>query len=154
MAGGGEVAERKVKSLLKFGAKVVVVAPTFTKLLSRIKAARLVRRGYRTGDLKGAALVIAATDDPKINRRISKDARLRNILVNVVDAPSLCSFIVPSVIKRGPLVVAISTSGRAPALAKALRLKLQKVITPGLGKLAQELGKARRQRLGTASVGA
>ena len=146
VVGGGAVAERKVRSLLKFGARVVVVAPSWTKQLAGIPAVRLVRRGYRTRDLAGAVLVIAATDDLALNRQIARDAQRENILVNVVDAPELCSFIVPSMIKRGPLVVAISTSGQAPAMAKALRLELQKIITPQLGKLAARLGIIRRKR--------
>ena len=119
--------------------------------LAKSGKVKLARRKYRSSDLKEAALVIAATDDGEVNRRVALDAKKNKILVNVIDRPELCSFIAPSVIKRGPLVVSISTSGNAPAFSKALRLKLEKIVTPALGKLAGELGRIRRQKLGTAS---
>lgn len=146
VVGGGVVAERKVISLVKFGAEVLVIAPRLAAVLAKIKGVGLLRREYRRADIKHAVLVVAATDNMALNRQIARDAMRENILVNVVDAPDLCSFIVPSMIKRGPLVVSISTSGQAPAMAKALRLELQKIITPQLGKLAARLGKIRRKR--------
>ncbi|MBI5079040.1 bifunctional precorrin-2 dehydrogenase/sirohydrochlorin ferrochelatase [Candidatus Saganbacteria bacterium] len=153
VVGGGRVAERKVVALLRFGAAVVVVSSSFTaklRCLARERRIELIRRRYRAGDLSGAILAIAATDDPAANEKISEDAEKGKILVNVVDKPSLCSFIAPSIIKRGPLMVSISTSGQAPALSKALRVKLEELISPRMGKLVEELGK-RRRKLGTAS---
>ena len=143
VVGGGAVAERKVKTLLDFGALVWVVAPRFS---FKIKGVKFIRRKYRSGDLRNAVLAIAATDDDGLNRKIAAGARAQKIPVNVIDAPKLCTFIAPSIIKRGPLVVSISTSGQAPALAKALRLKLEKLITPQFGKLALALGKIRRAK--------
>lgn len=152
VVGGGKVAERKVKTLLKFGAKVTVVSPSFSSGLSHLaNELTLIKRAYRASDLNGSVLVIAATDQPATNRRIAADARKNRVLVNVIDKPELCSFIAPSVIKRGPLVVSISTSGQAPAFSKTLRLKLEKIVTPAMGRLAGELGRIRRQRRGTAS---
>jgi precorrin-2 dehydrogenase/sirohydrochlorin ferrochelatase len=163
VVGGGKVAQRKIKTLLNFGARVVAVAPRFTAGISRLSGkVKLIPRKYKSGDLTHAALAIVATDDPVVNRKISADARRSGVLVNVIDQPALCSFIAPSVIKRGPLVVSISTSGQSPAFAKALRLKLERLISPKMGKLVNALGKVRaatrfaqrRQRLGTASPGA
>lgn len=153
--GGGAVAERKARTLLEFGAKTAVVAPDLTPGLIKLsKAGRIktTRRKYQLGDLNKVFLAIAATDDSATNKRIFLDATKAKILVNVIDRPELCSFIAPSFIKRGPLVVSISTSGHAPALSKAIRLKLEKIITPALGKLASELGKIRRKKLGTATL--
>jgi precorrin-2 dehydrogenase/sirohydrochlorin ferrochelatase len=154
VAGGGAVAERKVGTLLDFGARVIVVSTSFTPGLLRLgkrNKIRLVNRKFKSGDIEDAFLIIAATDDRKTNEHVSNAARKAGVLVNVVDQPKLCSFIAPSVIKRGPLVVSISTSGQAPLFAKAMRLKLEKFVTPALGKLAVELGKIRRQKLGTAT---
>lgn len=147
VVGGGTVAERKVSTLLEFGARVVVVAPLITARLKQLTRSRKIvarLKKYSSADLRQAVLVIGATSDRALNKKIAKDAIKKNILVNIVDDPELCSFIVPSKIKRGALVVSISTSGQAPALAKALRIKLEKIITPELGRLANELGKIRR----------
>lgn len=155
VVGGGKVAERKIAALLKFGVQVLAVSPEFTRRIRRLAASgkiEIFRRTYRRKDVRGAVLVIAATDDPELNRSVADDARRARALVNVVDQPALCSFIAPSVIKRGPLVVSISTSGQAPALSKKLRLKLEKIITPQIGRLAEELGRIRRKKLGTAPL--
>lgn len=153
VVGGGPVAERKIKTLLGFGGKVVAVAPNFTSGLCRLASrVKLVRRRYIKSDLQGIELVIAATDDQAVNKAVTQDARQHKVLVNVVDQPKLCSYILPSVIKRGPLVISISTSGEAPGYAKELRLRLEKIITPKLGRLVTALGKKRRRRLGIASA--
>ena len=132
VVGGGKVAERKISALLKAGADVTVVTPSLTpglqKALSQKKIAHLARP-YMRGDLKGAFLAIAATDSSATNRRVSKDAPG---LVNVVDVPSECNFIAPSVVRRGPLLLAISTSGTSPAFARTLRKELQKSYGPEL----------------------
>lgn len=125
VVGGGAVAERKVRSLLDAGADVTVVSPALTKKLIQLKQQRLVThkaRGFREADLKGCFLAIAATDDPEVNLRVSEAAACP---VNVVDAPFLCSFIVPSFVKRGLLTLAISTGGASPALARAIRKELE-----------------------------
>ena len=124
--GGGTVAERKAGTLLKAGARVTVVSPELTEKLGNLEQNKIIKhisRGYRKNDIKDAFLVVAATDSSDINTRVSRDARG---LVNVVDLPSLCNFIAPSVITRGALTIAISTSGISPALAKTIRKELEK----------------------------
>lgn len=132
VVGGGKVAERKVSALLKAGAQVTVISPSLTPGLQKAVSGKKISylpRLYRRGDLKGAFLTIAATDSPETNRRVSKDAPG---LVNVVDVPSECNFIAPSVVRRGPLLLAVSTSGTSPALAKTLRKELEKSYGPEL----------------------
>lgn len=128
--GGGKVAERKVISLLRAGGEVTVVSPTITARLEREKSRGSIshlRRRFLEKDLAGAFLVISATDSPEINSKAAKNAPA---LVNVVDVPSLCNFIVPSAVKRGPLVVAVSTSGVSPAMARTLRMELKGIYGP------------------------
>jgi precorrin-2 dehydrogenase/sirohydrochlorin ferrochelatase len=125
VVGGGKVAERKVLSLLKSGAEVTVISPFLTGKLAREKSRENIRhlaRSYRKNDLKGAFIVIAATDSPDVNHTVGGDAP---ILVNVADVPAECNFIAPSVVERGPLTIAISTGGISPALSKALRKELE-----------------------------
>ncbi len=130
--GGGAVAQRKVRMLLSFGAAVKVVAPRVTRVISRLAAAGAIElspRAFAGEDLTGAALVFAATDENDVNRSVREEGRKRSIPVNVADAPDLCDFYVPSVVRKGPIIVAISTSGLLPSLSKKLRLDLQKWIT-------------------------
>ncbi|MBF8267834.1 MAG: siroheme synthase [Dehalococcoidia bacterium] len=127
--GGGEVAERKIASLLECGARVRVISPEATEAVQRIAGAgslRWEKREYREGDLEGAFLAIAATDDTSVNRVIAREAQRSRVLLNVVDVTSLCTFIAPAVVRRGDVVVAISTSGLSPALARKLREELEK----------------------------
>lgn len=145
--GGGKVAERKIFKLLKAGADVTVISPKITKRIEREKRRRRVKhisRKYRKGDQKNALLVISATDSKDINEKVSKDA---SCLVNVVDSPALCNFIVPSVIKRGPLTIAISTRGISPALSRAIRKELEKLYGPEFVKYLELLGKMRRKAM-------
>ncbi|MCK5271509.1 MAG: bifunctional precorrin-2 dehydrogenase/sirohydrochlorin ferrochelatase [Sedimentisphaerales bacterium] len=127
--GGGHVAERKVLGLLESGAQITVVSPELTKKLAELHAdgqIEVCRCDYQRGDLAGAWLVIAATDDEQINRQIFTEANERHIFCNVVDRPELCSFQVPAVVRRGDLQIAVSTSGTSPILAKLIRQQLQK----------------------------
>jgi precorrin-2 dehydrogenase/sirohydrochlorin ferrochelatase len=127
VVGGGKVAERKLFALLRAGADLTVISPEITRKIDieRKKGGiRHIRRQYRKGDLRGTFLVIAATDSPAINERISRDAPC---LVNVVDTPHLCNFIVPSVMKRGAMTIAISTGGVSPALSRSIRKELEKL---------------------------
>ena len=122
--GGGEVAERKVHGLIEAGGDVTLVSPSATVGLQHLVSGGKVRwaeRGYEPGDLAGAFLAIAATDDEQVNRRVHEEARRERALLNVVDVTPLCDFIAPSVVERGPVTVAISTSGTSPALARKLR---------------------------------
>ncbi len=125
VAGGGPVAERKVLSLIAAGASVTVISPALTKGLREMKSKGSIThrgRAYRKGDVRGAFLVIAATDSEETNRLIASEA---SGLVNVVDVPKLCNFIAPSVVRRGSFVIAVSTSGVSPALSKSIRKELQ-----------------------------
>jgi precorrin-2 dehydrogenase/sirohydrochlorin ferrochelatase len=129
--GAGKVATRKIRSLLAAGARVTVIAPTGTAAigtLARARKLRWLRRRYRAGDLRGARLVIAATDNPELNRRICAEARRRRLLVNCVAPPEAGNFIVPAVARRGTLTIAISTGGASPGLAKRLRRDLERVL--------------------------
>ncbi|MDD5008637.1 MAG: bifunctional precorrin-2 dehydrogenase/sirohydrochlorin ferrochelatase [Syntrophorhabdaceae bacterium] len=145
--GGGKVAERKVKMLLKFDAMVKLISPDVTnalRLLAQKGKINIVRRGYRTTDLRNVSLIFAATDNEKMNNKIRDDARRRNIPVNVVDNPDLCDFIVPSIIKKGPLVIAISTSGVLPLLSKKLRKEIDSIVTKDYIQYADIVGKFRK----------
>jgi len=145
--GGGKVAERKVFALLRTGADLTVVSPEITGKIERIKkkgGIKHIRRQYRKGDVRDAFLVIAATDSPEINERISRDAPC---LVNVVDTPHLCNFIVPSVMKRGAMTIAISTGGVSPALSRSIRKELEKLYGAGFSIYLESLRKIRAEAL-------
>ena len=146
--GGGEVAERKVESLLAAGATVTVVAPILNSALTKLadsKAVELRQRRFIESDLDGNLLVISATDDPAAQQQIAAAARERNILINTVDQPQLCDFIVPAIVRKGYVVLAISTSGRSPALAAALRAKVDSLITDDAARAARILGEVRSE---------
>ena len=145
--GGGKVAERKVKMLLRFGAQVKVISPDVTnalRLLAQKGKIHIAMRRYRAADLCNASLVFAATDDEKINNRIRDDAGRAKVPVNVVDDPDLCDFIVPSIIKKGPVVVAISTSGMLPLLSKKLRQEMEAIVTKDYIRYADTIGRFRK----------
>jgi precorrin-2 dehydrogenase/sirohydrochlorin ferrochelatase len=132
VVGGGKVAERKVLVLLKTGADVTVISPSITRRLQRERVKKTLRhipRDFARNDLKGAFLAIAATDSSEINREAAVRAP---VLVNVVDVPSECNFITPSVITRGDLTIAISTGGTSPALAKTVRKELERIYGKGV----------------------
>ncbi len=125
--GGGKVAERKIETLLEYGAIIRIISRRLTKKLkSLVESGEIQHIGedFRDIHLDNAFLVIAATDDKQLNHKISKSARNRGLLINVVDQLSDCDFIVPSIVRRGDLLIAISTSGKSPALAKKIRKKL------------------------------
>jgi precorrin-2 dehydrogenase/sirohydrochlorin ferrochelatase len=149
VVGGGGVGTRKVETLLACGARVEVVSPEVTEGLRRLAgggAIRLRERAYAAADLEGIFLVIGATDDEELNRRISSDAAALNILCNIADRPEKCNFILPAVVRRGDLVLTVSTSGRSPALAKKLRRELERQFGPEYAVLLKLMG-AIRQRL-------
>ncbi len=131
--GGGTIAERKVEAVLAAGGEVTLISPELTAALSDLEAAgRLTvrQRSYQRGDLDAVALVIAATDDPALQRQIAADAKQANILCNIVDQPALCSFIVPAVLQQGDLTIAVSTTGASPALVKKIRQDLAEQFGP------------------------
>jgi len=127
VAGGGSVAQRKVAGLLRAGAQVTVVAPRVCLGLARLRTRlKIRRRAYRTSDLRNRWLVVAATADPDVNRKIFEDASRARVFCNVVDQPELCTFQVPAVVRRGRLQIGISTDGASPALARNIRRQLEK----------------------------
>ena len=140
VVGGGPIALRKLDNLLRAGAKAVVVAPELTaEFQARIGQSEISHRARRfeDADLDGMHLVIAATDDRAVNRRISELANARQIPVNVADQPQDCTFIMPSVIDRSPVVVAVSTGSSSPVLARMLRARLESLVPAGYGRLAE-----------------
>jgi uroporphyrin-III C-methyltransferase / precorrin-2 dehydrogenase / sirohydrochlorin ferrochelatase len=139
LVGGGEVAARKARLLLAAGARLIVVAPTLGPTLTQMaKEGRVVHeaREYADDLLKGSALVLAATDDAVVNREVHAGASALGVPVNVVDHPELCTFVMPSIVDRSPVVVAVSTGGAAPVLARQIRAKLETLIPTGYGRLA------------------
>jgi len=139
LVGGGAVALRKSELLLRAGAALKVVTITaHTPLLDLAAAGRidLALRAFASSDLEGVAFVIAATDDVAVNARVAAEAKARNIPVNVVDAPQLCTAILPAVVDRDPVLVAIGTEGTAPVLARRLRERIEVLLEPSLGALA------------------
>ncbi len=144
--GGGEVASRKVKLLHKAGARICVVAPELhAELEDMLSLAHIshVAAVFSPQHLTGAVVVIAATDDENVNREVSLAAQAANIPVNVVDAPELCTFIVPSIVDRSPLLVAVSSGGSAPVLARMLRTRIETMIPASYGRLAALAGEFR-----------
>jgi precorrin-2 dehydrogenase/sirohydrochlorin ferrochelatase len=146
IVGGGQVAERKADRLLACGAAVEVVSRRLTARLAALReAGRIVHHdaGYRESFLAGVFLVIGATDDEAVNERVSRDARDRGILVNIVDDPERCDFILPAVLERGDLAIAVATGGRSPALAREIRLALEANYGPEYAVLTEILGRVR-----------
>ncbi|WP_322977851.1 siroheme synthase CysG [Pseudomonas sp. C11] len=147
VVGGGEVALRKARLLAEAGAQLRVVAPDIRSELQAMAGEQgMFLRGYQTDDLQGIGLVIAATDDEPLNARISAEAQALGIPVNVVDAPALCSVIFPAIVDRSPLIVAVSSGGDAPVLARLIRAKIETWIPATYGQLAN-LGKRFRERV-------
>lgn len=143
VVGGGKVAERKVLGLLESGADVVVVSPELSAGLRGLQAEGRITweaRGYQQGDVAGFFLVMAATDNREVQDQVQADAARHQILVNVADVPEKCNFILPALVKRGALSIAISTSGKSPALAKRLRRELQELIGPEHELLTEVMG--------------
>ena len=144
--GGGAVCARKAETMMRYGARVTIVAPEVTDEISgwandgRIK---LTRKEYDEADLEGASIVIASTDDACINGRIARDCRRRKIPVNVVDVTHLCEFIVPAIVQQGSIQLAVSTGGKSPALARTLKENLQKFVGPEYAELNDLLGTLR-----------
>jgi siroheme synthase-like protein len=146
--GGGAVAERKVEGLLDAGAVVTVVSPALTPVLAAlVRGGRVthVARGYVAGDLAGASLAFAATDDGAINAAVAQEGRERGVWVNAADDPAHCDAILPAVVRRGAITVAIGTGGASPALARAVREKVELALPEAYGALAEIAGSLRRE---------
>ncbi|MGB6430371.1 MAG: bifunctional precorrin-2 dehydrogenase/sirohydrochlorin ferrochelatase, partial [Candidatus Acidiferrales bacterium] len=150
VVGAGAIAESKIESLLRAGARVKVVAPEATDRVRRWARARQIAwraRAYRPGDLAGAFLVIAATSSAKLHGAIFRQARRGGILCNAVDDPPNCDFYYPAVVRRGSLQIAISTGGESPSLAARLRAELERQFGPEYGAWVKSLGRTRARIL-------
>ena len=151
VVGGGGVGTRKVMGLLAGGAKVTVVSPELSPELQALAPERIFwrRKEYHSRDLEGMFLVFGATNDEEINRRIHNDAMDENILCNISDRPEICNFILPSVVRRGDLILAVSTSGKSPAFAKKLRIDFEQQFGEEYATFLQLMGAIRGRLLGT-----
>jgi precorrin-2 dehydrogenase/sirohydrochlorin ferrochelatase len=152
VVGGGDVGLEKVEGLLVCGGDVVLVAPEANDELQRLAAEGSIRweqREYRREDLEGTFLVIAATSETDVNIRVYEDAEERAMLVNVVDVPPLCNFILPAIFRSGPLAIAISTAGASPALAKRMRNEIAEEYGEPYARLAELLNEVRGWAKGT-----
>jgi siroheme synthase-like protein len=146
VVGGGDVGLEKVEGLLLCGGDVTLVAPHAHDELVRLATERSIvweRREYVASDLEGSFLVIAATDDSEVNIAVHEDAEARAMLVNVVDVPPLCNFILPAIVRSGPLAIAISTAGASPALAKRMKREIAEQFGEDYARLAVLLNDAR-----------
>jgi precorrin-2 dehydrogenase/sirohydrochlorin ferrochelatase len=146
VVGGGRVAARRAAGLLAAGARVVAVSRAFSPGFARLEPAggvTRVRRAYRTGDVAGASLVVAATDDPRVNARVRADARRAGVWVNVADDPARSDFIVPAVVRRGGFLLALSSGGASPALMGELRRELDRLVPDDVAVFVANLAKAR-----------
>jgi len=152
VVGAGSVAESKISSLLDSGAQITVVAPAAFKSVQDLASARKIRlvpRKFAPADLNRIFLVVAATSDPQVNRAVFHEARERGVLCNSVDDPPHCDFYFPAVVRRGPLQVAISTSGESPALAQRIRREIEESLDASCGDWVEEIGEIRREIMAT-----
>jgi precorrin-2 dehydrogenase/sirohydrochlorin ferrochelatase len=148
VVGGGQVATRKIRALLAAGAAVTVISPEATETIRQwacTKRIRWARHPYRAGDLRRACLAVAATDCEEINRRVCAEARRRGLLVNCVAPPSAGNFIMPSVVRRGGVTIAVSTGGTSPAFAKRLRRGLERFFRRGYPALLKQMAAIRKR---------
>lgn len=154
--GGGKIAARKVENLLAADSRVRVISPALTielQVLVDSGEIAYVPRSYQDGDLEGAFLVIAATDDPAVNQSVWAEAEQRGCLINVVDDPVHSNFILPAVVRRAELSIAISTGGSSPALARRLRERIEKLIGTEYGVLSSLMAELRPELISTFPAG-
>ena len=152
VVGGGEIGLEKVEGLLASGGNVVLVAPRAVPALEDLAAEGSIaweRRDYRAEDLERTFIAIAATDDTDVNITVYEDAERRAMLVNIVDVPPLCNFILPAIVRTGPLAIAISTAGASPALAKRMKREISELFGDEYARLAVLLNDARGWAKGT-----
>ncbi len=152
VVGGGEIGLEKIEGLLACDGRVVLISPDALPQLQELAAEgsiEWIRREYETGDLEGTFIAIAATDDTDINIRVYDDAEKRAMLVNVVDVPPLCNFILPAILRTGPLAIAISTAGASPDLAKRIKSQIAEEYGEPYARLAVLLNEVRGWAKGT-----
>ena len=143
VVGGGEVAERKIRNFLIYGCKIYISSPHLTPHLKQLVAKKKIHHiPFESLDtyLDDTFMVIAATDDPEVNSQIASQAKKHGLLINTVDQPKDCNFIMPSIVKRGDLQIAISTAGKSPALAKKIRKEMDSTFGPEYDSLIELLG--------------
>lgn len=145
VVGGGNIAARKIEKLLLFRANITVIAPSVCKEIAENKAITIHKRTFQDSDADGAFLVIGATNDPQVNRHISEICREKHIPVNIVDAPQLCGFYFPAIVRKEPVTVAISTDGAAPLLARYLRERIEELIDDTVIETAETLQIGRKK---------
>jgi precorrin-2 dehydrogenase/sirohydrochlorin ferrochelatase len=153
VVGGGLVGARKVGILKKCGARVTVVSKAMVPALEKLAENEeivLKQRPYRSEDVAGNFLVIGATDDESLNRKIHADAEKEHILCNIADRPQICNFTLPAIVQRGDFVLAISTAGKSPAFAKHVRRLLEAQFGPEYGELLNLMGAVRKKLLAEA----
>ena len=146
--GGGPVAERKIEGLLAAGVAVTVVSPKLSETLeARVSRGeiRLERRRYQRGDLTGASLAFVATGDARLAEAVAREGRSQGVWVNAADDPEHCDFFLPSVLRRGPLLVAVATGGGSPALARAVREEIERLLPDDCAELAETVAEVRRE---------
>ena len=146
--GGGEVAERKARALVEQGASVTVISARVSDGLTQLAEQGIIElslRDYQPGDLENALIAIAATDDPKVNMDVVREGQERGVLTNVVDAPEHSDFIVPSLLRRGDVSIAVSTGGKSPALARRIRTELEQSLAPEYASLALLVSQVRQE---------
>jgi precorrin-2 dehydrogenase/sirohydrochlorin ferrochelatase len=149
VVGGGRVAERKVRLLMRAGADVTLVSPEITIALRKLADRKLlhyIRGAYRKRHIRDAFVVIAGTSSPEINRKIAREA---GQLVNVIDMPSEGNYIVPSLVKRGPLTIAISTEGASPAVSKAIRKEIEEQYSKEFSRYLKFIERVRKKAMKT-----
>jgi siroheme synthase-like protein len=152
VVGGGDIGLEKVEGLLACDATVTLVAPAAIAPLQALAAEGSIaweQRAYEPGDLEGTFMVIACTNDTDVNIRVFDDAERRAMLVNIVDVPPLCNFILPAIVRTGPLAIAISTAGASPALAKRMKAEVSELFGEEYARLAIMLNDARGWAKGT-----
>jgi siroheme synthase-like protein len=144
--GGGNVCARKAETMMRYGARVTIVSPEITAEIAEWEAERKLevrRKRYADSDLEGATIVIASTDDTSVNEQVAADCRRRRIPVNVVDVTPLCEFIVPAIIEKDGIQIAVSTGGKSPAIARTLKEDLQRAVGPEYAEVNEILGSLR-----------
>jgi siroheme synthase-like protein len=147
IVGGGAVCTRKAETMMRYGGCVTIVSPAITDEIAAWERDGLLAvkvKKYDEADLEGASMVIASTDDPCVNARVARDCRRRRVPVNVVDVTHLCEFIVPAIIEKGSIQIAVSTGGKSPAVARTLKEDLQRAIGPEYAELNDVLGTLRK----------
>lgn len=145
VVGGGNTAARKIGKLLLFNARVTVIAPFICNEIAETKNITIKKRKFRDDDAEGAFLVVGAANDRNVNKHISQICREKNIPVNIVDDPSLCSFYFPAVVRKAPVTIAVSTDGAAPLIARFLREKIENQIDDNIIKTAEKIAECRKR---------